>query len=65
MKMTSRSALEAIVGQVFPSAWNIDEQQKMIPLAAKFHELITSICTPIATTAASDVKMWMKKSDWN
>jgi hypothetical protein len=42
----TRIALEAMVGQVLPSAWNIDEQLKITPFAAKFHELIISICTP-------------------
>ena len=65
MNITRRIALDTMVGQVLPSAWNIDEQLKIMPLAAKFHELITSICTPTATTAASVVKMCMKKSDSN
>ena len=41
-------------------AWNIDEQLKITPFAAKFHELITSICAPTATTAASLVNTCMK-----
>ena len=32
-----------MVGQVLPSAWNIDEQLKITPFAAKFHELIISM----------------------
>ena len=38
--------LEPMVGQVLPSAWNIDEQLKMMPFAAKFHELIISMLAP-------------------
>ena len=52
-KIVTRTALDTMVGQVLPSAWNIDEQLKMMPLAAKFQEVITSICTPTATTASS------------
>src|SRR5688572_17359333 len=65
MKMKSRTALEAMLGQVLPSAWNIDEQLKMMPFAAKFQEMIISMCAPTATTAASVVKMRMNVSDSN
>ena len=64
-KIVTRTALEPMVGQVLPSAWNIDEQLKMMPLAAKFQDVITSICTPTATTASSFVKMCMKNGDSN
>ncbi len=54
-----------MVGQVLPSAWNMDEQLKITPLAAKFQELMMSICAPTATTAASCVNTRMKVSDSN
>src|SRR5689334_14861900 len=60
-----RTALDMIVGQVLPSAWNIDEQLKMMPFATKFHEMIASICVPTATTAGSVVNTFMNVADSN
>ena len=57
--------LEPIVGQVLPSPWNIDEQLKMMPFAAKFHELIMSMVAPTDTTASSYVKMCMSSCEPN
>ena len=37
-KVSKRVALLSIAGTVFPSAWNMPEQVKMIPEATKFHE---------------------------
>ena len=57
MNTNTRMVLELMVGQVLPSPWNIDEQLKMMPFAAKFHEVMMSIVAPTATTASSFVKM--------
>jgi len=46
---------------VLPSPWNIDEQLKMMPFAAKFHEVTISIVAPTATTASSRVKMCISR----
>src|SRR4051812_2892960 len=59
------TALDPMVGQGLPSAWNMDEQLKTTPLAAKFHELIISTCAPTAITAASVVNTRMKVCDSN
>src|SRR5215510_6736566 len=64
-KIVTRIALDTMVGQVLPSAWNIEEQLKITPLAAKFQDVITSICTPTSTTASSRVKMCMKNGEAN
>src|SRR3954468_4329442 len=65
MKMNTRITLEPIVGQVLPSPWNIDEQLKMMPFAAKFHDVIMSIVAPTATTASSCVNMCMSSREPN
>src|SRR3954470_16585053 len=64
-KIVTRIALDMMVGQVLPNAWNMDEQLKITPFAAKFHEVITSICTPTITTASSCVKICMKNGEAN
>src|SRR5688572_33043191 len=65
MYNTRRSALDPMVGQVLPKAWNIDEQLKITPLATKFHELIMSMVAPTAITGSSSVNTRMNHSDSN
>ena len=65
MNTNSRMMLELMVGQVLPSPWNIDEQLKMMPFAAKFHDVIMSMVAPTATTASSYVKMCISRCEPN
>ena len=39
-KVSRRSPVLMSDGQVLPSAWNMLEQVKTIPIATKFHEMI-------------------------
>src|SRR5689334_7535514 len=65
MNTNTRMMLDPIVGQVLPSPSNIDEQLKMMPFAAKFHDVIMSMVAPMATTSSSYVKMCMSRCEPN
>ena len=54
-KITRRVPADSSDGHVLPIAWNMPEQEKMKPLATKFHAMMRRNSVPTATTAGPSV----------